>query len=720
MGRSKRAGLVAWLGRPLMLRRPLFYEVAIASGYAFTMLSLWGFLKARYAGGTAGRWLVVGGLAAGLAVGSRANLALACVLLVVFGAFGASVEKPKPLARSIALSGVSLGVILAMLAAYNWMRFGNPVEFGHRYQLGVEPARLFHLSNFLHNSRIYYLSPPDLNGYFPFVAPAVEAIKPPDYVGRESAHGEFVWVPLTLVAILGLAFSAKLRTRRGEWAWVFGYPLVIFAVNFGITASAGVRANRYMLDFQPPLVLLIVSALGMWAGLRSQAVRACLGVAILAAVLFNFLGSLQAQGLFLATDPGFYSRLAVISDQLVWPLLRSRPEVGDRLLSLRWPLRPPLGQSEPLCSAGSGGDDDVVWVDYGRGDNARIAYQFTDLGRTYGPWFPISPGGSSSIRLSGAFLLPRVGHPWYGHRSRVEQDILKRSLVVTVNGAVRFDRDVPSHDSSPSLQNWGIWRHRDGVVHAFSGPDLKTAQVPLDATRASRALGASGAIRMRLQLAPDSAGRFEPLVQSGSYRKFDTLVLRLVRPGFVQLVHDQLGSGARWSEEFRVDYSRPQVVEVDLPFADDRVDWRDGGPAFRRAPTDRMRVRWNGRTVFEPDAAVAPSTRPEVSLGANLLRSSVCQAMFDGIIEREPGDLTLGSVRAGDIDLNGVTPRAFEADCGLLARFSGADGIESALCWEKDGERGPFDWAGRREARPAGVIVWSRPRVGQAGRGNIR
>ncbi len=59
---------------PSTLRRPLFYEVAIASGYAFMMLSLWAFLRARYAERRGQAWLVLGAAAAGLAMGCRANL----------------------------------------------------------------------------------------------------------------------------------------------------------------------------------------------------------------------------------------------------------------------------------------------------------------------------------------------------------------------------------------------------------------------------------------------------------------------------------------------------------------------------------------------------------------------------------------------------------------------------------------------------------------------
>jgi hypothetical protein len=100
------------------------------------------------------------------------------------------------------------------LAAYNVERFGSPWEFGHSYQLGVNPRRLFHAANLEHNLAVYYLTPPALNAYFPFVGPRAESAKPPDYVGREQADGEWIWWPLALGAVCAVA--GLLRRQSAE------------------------------------------------------------------------------------------------------------------------------------------------------------------------------------------------------------------------------------------------------------------------------------------------------------------------------------------------------------------------------------------------------------------------------------------------------------------------------------------------------------------------
>ncbi len=368
-------------------------------------------------------------------------------------------------------------------------------------------------------------------------------------------------------------------------------------------------------------------------------------------------------------------------------------------MSLRWPNTPRPGTEEPLCAAGTPNYDDILWVEYRRENEARFVYQHSVFGRAYGRWFGYQPGGVAEIRISGAFLLPDAGHPWFGARPVGQQEILKRSLVVSVDGAERFDRDVPSHDSSPKLQSWGTWTNADGIIFTFSGATLRAREVPIQDARALQASRAGDSIRLFLELPADAVGRYEPLLQSGTFSKFDTLVLHYVRPGFVQLIHDQLGSGARWSQEFRVDATRPQEVEIGLPFADSRLDWIDRAPQFRDAPSDRMKVTWNGRSVFEPEVPPVANDRPLVIVGANILRSSISQAMFEGILEVASPDKALGSIQRGDLHFRPIASAALGAECGMLTRFKRSDGVEAALWWQRDYSAGALvlGWTVGRE-----------------------
>lgn len=699
------------------LRRPIFYEVAITAGYAFMMLSLWAIARARCAPARRTAWLVLGAVAAGLAVGSRANLAPSCLVIVVFGAVASGAGRRRGIVSALAAGGLAFGAVVAALGAYNAARFGSPLEFGHTYQIGVEPKQLFHLGNLGHNARLYYLRPPAMNGFFPFVAPAPESIKPDDYVGRESAHGEWVWLPLAIAGLGGWMWMSRGRAGEDlrEAKWIVGLPAAVFAVNFLVTASVGVRANRYMLDFHPMLVLAVLAALGMGLSAGGRAARMgslAAGAAILVAVGFNVLGSMQAQGFFRITDPITYSRVASAADHLVWPLLPAQPAVGDRVVRLRWPAHPARGALEPVGSAGTPGYDDVLWVEFGAGEQARFVYQYWEYGRTFGRWFAIEPGATSEIRVSGAFLLPRPGHPWFGDRPVEQQGILKRSLCVSVDGVTRFERDVASHDSSPSLQSWGAWRHADGTEHAFSGAILGVRSEPVQDPVILRRAADRGTVRMRLEFSPLCLGTSEPLLQSGSRQAFDTLAIRYVRPGFVQLIHDQFGGGARSSPEFAVDYAGAQHVEVDLPSADDRVDWLPGGPAFRYRRTERMRVTWNGRVVFEPELAPVPADRRSIALGANLMNSSVAQAAFEGILEPEPPRRELGAIGEGSLEFRPEPSVAFEDQRGILLRFDRDDGRAAGVAWRRGESAGGLllGWT------EGGVSTWSSRPVAEARR----
>src|SRR5271157_449715 len=97
------------------LRRPIFYEVAITAGYAFMMLSLWAIARARCAPARRTAWLVLGAVAAGLAVGSRANLAPSCLVIVVFGALASGAGRGRGIVSALAAGGLAFGAVVAAL-----------------------------------------------------------------------------------------------------------------------------------------------------------------------------------------------------------------------------------------------------------------------------------------------------------------------------------------------------------------------------------------------------------------------------------------------------------------------------------------------------------------------------------------------------------------------------------------------------------------------------
>jgi len=635
----------------------------------------------------------------GLAIGARANLAPAALLFLLLGAGilarrEKSGMKARMLALSLLVSGAGAGAVGAGLAGYNFARFGRITEFGHTYQLGLVPKRLFHVENFIHNLRIYYLLPPVLNAYFPFVSSGQEGPKPDDYIGREQAHGEWPW---TLVALLALVAAIVLLeqgiTKKSKnWGEAISLPLLLFAVNFVVVALTGVRANRYMLDFHPPLVLstLMVLALALvdwrpWTWLWA------LGVAVLipVSVIFNIFGSLQVHDFFRATDPLNYTRLAAWADGVVWPLLRTEAAaVGDCALEVQWPTGNRGARKEPFFATGTHDSQDVVFVEYDNLGQSRFVYRHGDYGELSGEWFTVKPGARVNVKMGGALLLPGLAHPWYGARSAEDRQALKRRLWVSVEGQLRFDRNVLSYDSSPHLHRWGEWRDSDGRLSIFAGQLGRITFLPVDPDRTGSLALRRGAIRLKLVLPTDRYGWVEPLLQQRGAKGFDVLAIHYVRPGFVRFMHDQLGGGGRWSEEFAVDYNRSHWLVVNLPGASDGMPWSSSLANMNKIRPELMTVYWDGHEAFRPDLPILPADTFNLALGVNWWNASGMRAFYAGQMEELPRLQGGWQVLPGSLFSHFSSGKILEMGYGIWLRLERADGKLASLLWQKSNESG--------------------------------
>ncbi len=681
---------------PSALRRPMFYEVAIGAGYAFSMLALWAATRAWLRPRQRFWWLVLAGVAVGLAVGSRANLAPAGLLLLLAAAAGLAWRGAVPGARArlfalaLLAAGGGAGAVGAGLAGYNYARFGSVTEFGHNHQLGTNPTQMFRGENLRYNLSLYYLKPPALNGYFPFVAPAEEGLKPKDYVGREHVHGQWPW---TLVAAVAAGCALALWGRRGgEWGGVWALAVLVFGVNLVVVGLTGVRSNRYMLDFHPALVLATLVPLGVALAQRGRWSRA-LGVVVAllvpAAALFNVLGSLQVHGFFASTSPAVYARMAARADGWVWPWLRGEQAgVGGREVELRWPSGNRGLRREPFFAAGTKDFRDFIFVEFDGEGRVRFVFQHGEFGELTGDWFPFVAGAAAQVRVDGGPLLPGVAHPWYGNRTADERLALKRRLQIRVGGELRFDRDAVSYDSSPRLQEWGEWRRSDGKIAMFSGQIERVAIRPADDQGLRARATARGAIRLKLGLPSDRFGWTEPLLAQGGAAGFDVLAVTYVRPGVVQLLHDQLGGGGRRSEEFAADYSQPQRVEIRLPTASDDGIWAAVDGKETEPSAEKLSVRWNGREVFRPDLAPLTAGPLSMTFGANWWNASGMGSFFAGRLQELPRSEALGEVRAGALIGRLSSADTWAGERGVWLRLERADGKAAALVWRREAAAG--------------------------------
>ncbi len=302
---------------PYMLHRALLYEVAIACGFCCVSAGFY-FLF---------RWLTVprarvvsaglSGVSFGLAIGCRPHLGLAAAF-----AFLLMLLFRDRLWRDILVFCLPVIVCGLGILAYNYARFGSPLEFGLRYQLGEASYQNIRLSMVNVIPGLYYLllSPPDLVAEFPFFRlamrqpfDAVTNVLPARYF-LELTGGLFALSPIALVALLIPICRKRLAGSRG----VFAFVLTMFAFSVAcilFVAATGLTSQRYEVDFAPFLVFVacvvacaLVAYLGKWT-------RRFATAALVALLLFTISANLALaiQGpydQFVQASPHTYVKLA--------------------------------------------------------------------------------------------------------------------------------------------------------------------------------------------------------------------------------------------------------------------------------------------------------------------------------------------------------------------------------------------------------------------------
>ena len=241
--------LASGLANPLpwLLTRPEIYEAAIAGGALFFM----GGLYWAFTGLASDRlipWrLALGGLFLGLAVGTRSSLTLAvafCALAVVMWILSRLLGPGSRRAtlKAAGAFAVPLLLVAGSLAVYNYARFDDVLEFGHKFQLGrpkalAGAAAPFSLDYLFVNSYNYLMNPANRLSVFPYVKPnSGRTALPLPVLGQpadyrvEKVTGllnsvPFLWLSLLSVTTLSFLRSQATTGSAGDgsspawWLW---------------------------------------------------------------------------------------------------------------------------------------------------------------------------------------------------------------------------------------------------------------------------------------------------------------------------------------------------------------------------------------------------------------------------------------------------------------------------------------------------------------------
>jgi hypothetical protein len=274
MGVLAAAALVCSTTIPFVLRRPAIYEEAIAGGFCFAMAGVYIAVRAIAQRTASLGLLAVMSLCFGLAAGSRPPLlALGLLLVPVYLAL----RTTRPPRRLLVALAAPLGVCVLLLAVYNVVRFGNPLEVGQSYNLaGYDPktVRMSSAAYVLPNLWYYGLSPPRPTILFPFLALTPPPLTypltlPVGYGTPEITGGLLVMTPLLL-----FAFALPwLRRRRPQSVGALASPLLIAAgagavVLLFLSYEFFTSTERYEADFAG---VFLFAALLAWFALSTGA-----------------------------------------------------------------------------------------------------------------------------------------------------------------------------------------------------------------------------------------------------------------------------------------------------------------------------------------------------------------------------------------------------------------------------------------------------------------
>lgn len=614
---------------PELLRRPGFREVPIVCGYACAMAVLAALFQALHSR-RPGLWLAAASAAFGLAVGSRPPFLLVGPVLLLplwLDARQRALDRAcwaDRRWRALLLATVTPALLIGLgLAAYNYARFGDPFQFGLRYQLlNVDPSKTPYFSaRFLaFNFHAYWLAPAGWSRFFPFVTvvgrlPAL----PPGHYGVEDTYGILPNMPFALLALgalglVGRSFAPRLRLLSGA--------VLFIAATLTLTLLAFWCAlNRYMVDFTPWVML--AAGLGALALTSRPWCRGPAGAAAKAAVLglaacsaaFNVLASLRHDELLRLEHPALYDGLARSANRITdaYDRLRRTP-YGPVEMTVVFP-RDKAGALEPLVVTGRTFLSDYLFVQYLDHDSLRFGLEHTSRGTLYGEPMSVTPSQPHVLRIDLGSLYPPPAHPYFGRMTAAEAALRQNTARVTLDGTVAFFRPFAPYEAQSADASIGSSGDRPGFSQPFSGRILswkRLGSAPVWPPEAPAAL------RYELRLPAFTGVRSEPLLGTGEPGRGDLVFVRYDSANHVSFGYDHFGGIPLTGPSFVVDPAPAQILEIGF------------APLPSKPGVSRLTVRLNGRTALAFAAPRHPFEPADLSPGLNAIASPNSEARFTG------------------------------------------------------------------------------------------
>jgi hypothetical protein len=313
-------GLVNWW--PLLLSRVGVWETCISCAYCFSCLALLCLYNGMRDGPRCG-WLAASSLCMGLAIASRPNYFFGAAVLLVPLVRAWREERPRP-ARVGAWVGricavlVPIACVGALVALYDYQRFGDPLELGtgHMILYRPNPTHPFSLGYAWFNILTYYPGPRP-----PFavvsILQASRALPPiPRY---------YVWSRTTCTGSSPTCRSSSPRPsapsspgRAGVQAWRRGSSAALLASSRSADRSSSTPGPTTVTSPMPTAGCRSWRSWGSGrssrriaaGGAPARPARAAWGLLAAYSAVFAFCAGVQRDEIFRQVHPGAYRRVA--------------------------------------------------------------------------------------------------------------------------------------------------------------------------------------------------------------------------------------------------------------------------------------------------------------------------------------------------------------------------------------------------------------------------
>jgi len=628
---------------PQMLRRPDVWEVAISCGYLMLCSGLCAVYLAAVRRSSA--WLALASLCFGLAIASRPTLLL-CPVALLFP-LAAILRHRKPgvawlsaLPRVLLPSFLVLAACLFGIFGYNYERFGDPLEFGQRYQMRAlnDHNTAFISPRFIpFNARVYFLSPPQLSSRFPFVSGIAMPDQPKGQLGIEGVYGLLPAMPglLAAFALVGL-FGATVRSRYPGLGGFSGAVASVALVNCAFVLLFAGACNRYQVDFAPYLALL--AALGLLllvrelsGSTRSWTIsRAVIWGACAMTVACSTLVSIEHNAILRTHNRAAWRAMSRVANSLPFLIDRaSGLKSGPVALSIEFPERE--SGTETLLTSGHGKDRDTLSVHYIGKGRVRLGMDHEGFG---GPMSPPIEVGSQKIHtllLDLGALYPDYDFRFYAGAHGVTSEALGMRLYAKLDDQVVFSRRAAFDSPNVADTRWG-WQEGVDSKERFTGKITETRwlRAPVDLpTRDPRK-----PLLLWVTFPSGKTHSREPVFSTGRAGYADLFYVDYVDDHRIRFALDHWSAGATTWPAVDIDYSKPHFLRIAV------AHLCDGG-----SPTS-IRVDMDGRQIIDevtPFYSVEPD---EVYVGYAPYLNSSCGLEFTGTL-KEAGEPTAHSSVAG-------------------------------------------------------------------------